>query len=61
VWVQKYVSSLKTAITLSLEPVFAALFGYFIISEVLNPKELFGAVLILAGVLIHSIFKKQKN
>lgn len=61
VWVQKYVSSLKTAIILSLEPVFAALFGYFIISEVLNSKELVGAVLILAGVLVHSIFKKQKN
>jgi drug/metabolite transporter (DMT)-like permease len=61
VWVQKYVSSLKVTIIFSLEPVFAAIFGYFIINEVLNPKELVGAGFILAGVLIHSIFKKVKT
>lgn len=60
VWVQKYVSSLKVTIIFSLEPVFAAIFGYFIINEVLSPKELIGAGFILVGVLIHSILKKVK-
>ena len=59
VWVQKYVSSLKVAIIFSLEPVFAAIFGYFIINEILNPKELIGASFILAGVIVHSILKNK--
>lgn len=59
VWVQKYVTSLKVAIIFSTEPVFAAIFGYFILSEVLTPKELLGASLILAGVFVHSIFKSK--
>lgn len=59
VWVQKYVSSLKVAIIFSLEPVFAALISYFAIHETLNLKELTGAGLILSGVIIHSILKKQ--
>ncbi|MCK5030094.1 MAG: EamA family transporter, partial [Thermoplasmatales archaeon] len=59
VWVQKYVSSLKVVIIFSLEPVFAAIFGYFVIQEILNLKELTGALLILAGVIIHSILKNK--
>ncbi|MCK5169400.1 MAG: EamA family transporter [Bacteroidales bacterium] len=59
VWVQKYVSSLKVVIIFSLEPVFAAIFGYFVIQEILNPKEFIGALLILAGVIIHSILKNR--
>lgn len=61
VWVQQYVSSLKVAIIFSLEPVFAALFGYFIINEILNPREFFGATLILAGVIVHSILKNKSK
>jgi len=61
VWVQQYVSSLKVAIIFSLEPVFAAIFGYFIISEILNPRELIGASLILAGVIVHSILKSRSD
>ena len=57
VWVQKYVSSLKVAITFSLEPVFAAIFGYIFIHEILNTKELIGAAFILTGVILHSILK----
>ncbi len=61
VWIQKYVSSLKVVIIFSLEPVFAAIFGYFIIHEILNTKELIGASLILAGVIIHSILKYRMS
>jgi len=59
VWVMNYVSALKVAIIFSLEPVFAAIFGYLFIREILNIKELAGASLILAGVIIHSIFKNK--
>jgi drug/metabolite transporter (DMT)-like permease len=61
VWVMKYVSALKVAIIFSLEPVFAALFGYFIINETLNPKELIGASFILSGVIVHSVLKNRKT
>jgi drug/metabolite transporter (DMT)-like permease len=54
VWVQKYVSSLKVAIIFSLEPVFAAIIGFIILHEVLNIKELAGAIFILLGVIFHS-------
>ena len=59
VWVQKYVSSLKVAIVFSLEPVFAAVFGFIFLHEVLNFMELIGAAFILGGVIFHSIFKKS--
>lgn len=61
VWVMNYVSALKVAIIFSLEPVFAAIFGYILINEILNIKELAGASLILSGVIIHSIFKNKIN
>ncbi len=61
VWVQKYVSSLKVAIVFSLEPLFAALFGYFILHEVLSTKESIGALLILLGVVSHSVLKNRKQ
>ncbi|MDA3953026.1 MAG: DMT family transporter [Bacteroidales bacterium] len=59
VWVQKYVSSLKVVIIFSLEPVFAIIFSYFIINEILNIKEMIGASLILLGVILHSILKNN--
>lgn len=61
VWVQKYVSSLKVAIVFSLEPVFAAVFGYFFLREILSFKEFIGALLILAGVVVHSVLKNRLN
>lgn len=61
VWIQKYVSSIKVAVIFSLEPVFAAIFGFVFIGEVFSLKELFGAVLILAGVLVHSITYPEKK
>ncbi|MCB2194752.1 MAG: DMT family transporter [Bacteroidetes bacterium] len=56
-----YGQLLKVAIIFSLESVFAALFGYFIINETLNPKELVGATFILSGVIIHSVLKNRKT
>lgn len=59
VWVQKYVSSLKVALVFSLEPVFAAIFGYVFLFELLNIRELTGTIFILAGVVYHSIAKNK--
>jgi len=43
------------AIILSLEAVFAALGGWLLLSEVLSRRELFGCLLMLAGMLLSQI------
>lgn len=63
---QKYTSATHTALIYTGEPVFAAIFAYFISGEVLTKRGLFGASLILTGMLIaevdfKSILDKFKN
>lgn len=52
VYVQRFTTPTHTALLFSLEPVFAALFGWALASEVLGAKELIGCGLILAGMLV---------
>jgi drug/metabolite transporter (DMT)-like permease len=52
VWAQKHTSSSHAAILLTLEPVFAALTSWVVAHEHLGSRSLFGAVLILAGILL---------
>nr|WP_041276693.1 DMT family transporter [Desulfosporosinus acidiphilus] len=49
---QQFTTSTHTAIIFSMEPVFAGLSAYFLADEVLTLKGLFGAGLVLAGMLI---------
>ncbi len=53
VWVQQYVSSMLVVFIFSLEPVFAAIFGFLILRETLSGSESIGAVLVLVGVLFY--------
>lgn len=48
---QKYTSATHTALIYTGEPVFAAIFAYFISGEVLSPRGFFGATLILSGMI----------
>ncbi len=48
---QQYTTATHTALIYSGEPVFAAIFGYFMIGEVLTGQGLMGAALILGGML----------
>lgn len=52
VWAQQYTTATHTAIIFSLEPVFAVITAYILTSERLNRRGLFGASLILAGILL---------
>jgi drug/metabolite transporter (DMT)-like permease len=52
VWAQKYTTATHTAILFSLEPVFAALTSYIVLGERLGGRALFGAALIMAGILL---------
>ncbi len=50
--VQRYTSATHTALIFSAEPVFGALFAWLLAGEVLLPREMGGAGLILAGMLV---------
>jgi len=51
-WAQRYASPSHTAILISLEPVFAAATSLILGRERLGARSLFGAALILAGILL---------
>jgi len=61
VWVQKYVPAIRVSIILATEPLFAALCSYIFINEKLTTRELLGAGLILAGVMLHSWIKHKTS
>jgi drug/metabolite transporter (DMT)-like permease len=51
VWAQNYTSPSHTAILFSLEPVFAALTSFIVLHERLGARALFGACLVMLGIL----------
>ncbi len=48
---QRYTTPAKTAIIFTMEPVSAGVFGYFFANEILSASQLFGAFLILFGMV----------
>lgn len=52
---QKHTSPTHTALIFTAEPVFAAVFGYVILGEILNSQGLIGATLILIGMIITEV------
>ncbi|WP_371381013.1 DMT family transporter [Sporomusa aerivorans] len=57
---QQFTTPERTGILFSLEPVFAALFGFIFLQEILEPQGYIGAALVLCGVLIAGM-KKQED
>jgi drug/metabolite transporter (DMT)-like permease len=51
-WAQQYTTPSHTAIFISLEPVFAVLTAWIVAHERLGGRVLFGAALILAGIVL---------
>ncbi|MDD2383326.1 MAG: DMT family transporter [Sulfurospirillaceae bacterium] len=49
---QRFTTAAKTAIIFTMEPVSAGVFGYFFANEVLSSSQLWGAVLIIGGMLL---------
>ena len=58
---QKKAHPAHAAIILSLEAVFAALGGWLILGEVLSPRGMAGAGLMLAGMMISQLLGKVLN
>ena len=53
---QKFVSPTKAGIIFSIEPIFAAVFAYFLLSEKISNFGLIGCVLIFIGLMVSEIF-----
>jgi drug/metabolite transporter (DMT)-like permease len=51
-WAQRWISPTRTALISSMEPVFAWATSYVLAGEVLSRRGIFGAGLILAGILL---------
>ena len=52
VWAQQILSPSQTAIIFSLEPVFAALFSWIIIAEILGIQGWIGGLIVVIGVIL---------
>lgn len=53
--VQAFTTPTHTALVLSLEPVFGAIFAYLLAGERLGVREIIGCLLILAGMLVSEL------
>jgi drug/metabolite transporter (DMT)-like permease len=51
-WAQRHTTPLRMALISALEPVFAALWAALLLGERLSRPELFGASLIIVGVVV---------
>lgn len=51
-WAQRWISPTRTALISSMEPVFAWATSYVVAGEVLSPRGIAGAALILGGILV---------
>ncbi len=59
--VQAITTPTHTALVLSLEPVFGALFAVLLAGEVLGPRELLGCGLILAGMIVAELKRSEQE
>jgi drug/metabolite transporter (DMT)-like permease len=53
---QKFVTPTKAGIIFSIEPIFAAIFAYFLLSEKISNFGLIGCVLIFIGLIVSELF-----
>lgn len=54
-WAQRHLSAAQTAVILTAEPMFAALFGYLLAGDRLTPAQLVGGAMILVAVALVEI------
>ena len=51
----------KTGIIFSLEPIFAAVFAFFLLNEIITNFGFIGSVLIIAGLIISEVSDSLKR
>ncbi|MGQ9631738.1 MAG: DMT family transporter [bacterium] len=60
-FVQQRLPAVRTAVILTMEPVFAAIFGYFLAGDRLSPIQILGALLILTALALGEVFPALKG
>jgi drug/metabolite transporter (DMT)-like permease len=58
---QRHVDPSRAAILLSLEAVFAVLAGWLMLDEILSNRELYGCVLMFAGMMLSQLSGRKKR
>ena len=61
IWAQKFVNTITTAMLFSLEPVFAAITSFILLNEKLPSSEIFGALLIISGLILFNLIKSKSE
>ena len=56
---QRYTSPIVASLILSLEAVIAAVFGYFILKEIITTREFVGCVLMFVAIIISQLPDKK--
>ncbi|MGQ0569165.1 MAG: EamA family transporter, partial [Armatimonadota bacterium] len=51
-WAQRFTSATHTGLMFTFEPVVAALAAYLLLGEMLTRRQVLGAALILAGIVV---------
>jgi drug/metabolite transporter (DMT)-like permease len=59
--VQQHIPAARTAIIMTMEPVFAALFGYWLAGDRLVALQIFGALMILSALVIGEVVPVLKR
>jgi len=58
---QRNANPTVASLILSMEAVFGAVFGYFILQEILTPREFMGCVLMFAAIIISQLPERRKR
>lgn len=60
--IQRYTTPVKAALIFSLEPVFASILAYLVLSEIFTGREFIGAAVLMTGIIVAELsyfFKKK--
>jgi drug/metabolite transporter (DMT)-like permease len=60
-WVQRLISPSSVAVTMTMEPVFAGLFGVLIADEELSWRIIVGGILILAAMIVTGLQERSRE
>jgi drug/metabolite transporter (DMT)-like permease len=58
---QRFTSPTRTALIFATEPIFAALFSFLLVGELLGPRQLAGCALITAGMVTAEVMRNGGN
>lgn len=58
---QKYTTPVRAGLIYNMEQVFAVIFAFFLISEILSKNQIIGAVIILCGLLFSEFYSEIKK